>query len=193
MSGAARNISLGSLRAYERGAYRSRSIPFEAILFALMIVLLLLALVIGAGVYRTISQTRWADEQSRTGLALIANSVHITDSIDAVGVGVGPEGQSLVLTETVGDSAFETRIYLFEGAVVEEYSPAGAPYAPSKATELVASSVFEFSYADQLLSVHTSQGTEHIMLHSVRRSNVYDDTPENGTRLMSWEGGEDHD
>ncbi|MBQ9068859.1 MAG: DUF4860 domain-containing protein [Eggerthellaceae bacterium] len=163
-------LSLTRLREYEKATKKSSYAKFEILLFALIIGTLLLTLGMGVSVYRNISIQRWADEQNRTGLTLIANSVRITDSIDAVGVGAGPEGQALVLTERFDDGAYETRIYLHEGFIVEEYALAGAPYAPERATQLVESSTFTFSYANGLLTVRTDQGTQEIMLHSVRRS-----------------------
>lgn len=164
------NISLTRLREYERGHARNYFVVFEIALFALIIGMLMITLGAGVGVYRNISETRWADEQNRTGLTLIANSVHITDTIDAIGVGAGPEGQSLVLTELFSTGAYETRIYLHQGNIVEEYAVAGSPYTPERATPLVESDVFSFSYANNLLSVNTTHGTEQIMLHSVRKA-----------------------
>lgn len=166
------NISLTRLREYERGHARNYFVVFEIALFVLIIGMLMITLGAGVGVYRNISETRWADEQNRTGLTLIANSVHITDTIDAIGVGVGPEGQSLVLTELFSTGAYETRIYLYQGNIVEEYAVAGAPYTPERATPLVESDVFSFAYANNLLSVNTTHGTEEIMLHSVRKADT---------------------
>lgn len=170
MNGNAVHISLTRLREYERERKRNYFVIFEIILFVLIIGLLLFTLGAGVNVYRNISDRHWEDEQSRTGLTLIANSVHITDTIDAVGVGNGPEGQALVLTEIFTTGSYETRIYLYENNIVEEYALAGAPYAPTRATPLVESSTFSFSYAGGLLSVNTDHGVEQIMLHSVRKA-----------------------
>ena len=170
MNGNAVQVSLTRLREYERGHSRNYFVLFEIALFIIIIGLLMVTLGAGVNVYRNISDQRWADEQNRTGLTLIANSVHITDSIDAVGVGVGPEGQALVLTERFSTGAYETRIYLYQGNVVEEYAMAGTPYTPERATPLVQSNSFAFSYADNLLTVNTERGSQQIMLHSVRKT-----------------------
>ncbi|MBQ9021968.1 MAG: DUF4860 domain-containing protein [Eggerthellaceae bacterium] len=170
MNNNAVNISLTRLREYERGHSRNYFVIFEIALFIIIVGLLMFTLGSGVNVYRNISDQRWNDEQSRTGLTLIANSVHITDTIDAVGVGVGPEGQALVLTELFSTGAYETRIYLHEGNIVEEYAMAGTPYTPERATPLVESDFFDFSYSNNLLTVNSAHGSEKIMLHSVRKS-----------------------
>lgn len=178
-------ISLSSLRAYERGSSSHSYTKFELALFALLVALLMIALGVGASMYRSISEQRWADDQTRTGLALIANSVHITDTTDAIGVGAAPEGQALVLTERFADGAFETRIYLHDGNVVEEYARAGAPYTPERATQLVESNTFSFSYQGGLLSIHTDQGTQEILLHSVRHNPAPSSETEGGGQRES--------
>lgn len=170
MNSNAVNISLTRLREYERGHSRNYFVVFEIALFIMIIGLLMVTLGSGVNVYRNISDARFNDEQNRTGLTLIANSVHITDTIDAVGVGTGPEGQALVLTELFSTGAYETRIYLYQGNIVEEYAVAGTPYTPERATPLVESDTFSFTYANNLLSVNTAHGTEQIMLHSVRKA-----------------------
>ena len=170
MNGNAVQVSLTRLREYERGHSRNYFVLFEIALFVIIIGLLMVTLSAGVNVYRNISEQRWADEQNRTGLTLIANSVHITDSIDAIGVGEGPEGQALVLTEVFSTGAYETRIYLYQGNVVEEYAVAGTPYTPERATPLVQSDTFTFSYAENLLTVNTERGSQQIMLHSVRKA-----------------------
>lgn len=162
--------SLAHLRAYERGQASDSYAKFQVVLFILIIVMLLITLGVGVSVYRSISEQRWADEQNRTGLTLLANSVHITDSVDAIGVGAAPQGQALVLTERFPEGSYETRIYLHDGNIVEEYAIAGAPYDPARATPVVDSNTFSFAYAGGLLSIHTDQGTQEVMLHSVRRT-----------------------
>ena len=61
-------------------------------------------------------------DDTRLATGLIANSVRAADSVDAVGAGKGPEGRSLVLTERLDSGTFETRIYAYQGSIVEEYA-----------------------------------------------------------------------
>ena len=129
---------------------------------------LLLALLVGTSAYRAANDVRSSSDNTRLGLSLIANSIRATDGTDAVGVADGPEGLALVLTEHLGNGDYETRLYAYQGAIVEEYTRAGTAFTPEKAREIVRSSTFDFTYTDGLLTVHTDQGSTSVALRSVR-------------------------
>ena len=137
-------------------------------LFAVLALFLLGTLLVGTNAYRAVNDVRSSTDETRLGLALIANSIRMNDAVDAVGVAEGPEGLALVLTERLEGGDYETRLYAHEGAIVEEYARADAPFAPEKAREVVASERFEFAYADGLLTVSTDQGSTSVALRSVR-------------------------
>lgn len=141
---------------------------FIVALFALIVLSLLSVLIIGMGVYKNIASDRAATDDTRLGLSLITTSIHAADSIDSVGMGAGPEGNSLVLIERDGDSSYETRIYLFEGRIVEEYATEQSPYTPEKATAIVDSQTFSFGYRDGLLTIETDQGSASVYLRSMQ-------------------------
>lgn len=146
---------------------RDRSHVFTAILFALFLITLLFAITAGTNVYRSLHETADAADNARLGVNLIANTVRANDSIDSVAAGTGPEGQSLVLREHLSSGDYETRLYLYDGYVVQEYSLAGAAYTPDRATQIVESSQFSYTYANGLLSITTDQGTADVALRSV--------------------------
>lgn len=141
---------------------------FVIALFAFLIAFLLAVLVFGVNAYRAVNDTRVETNEARLGLSLVANSIRSTDVIDAVGVGTGPEGRSLVLTETLDSGVYETRLYAYQGVILQEYARADSPYAPERAREVVHSESFDFEYAGGLLTVHTDQGSTSIALRSVR-------------------------
>ena len=138
---------------------------FTVLLFALFIVALLIAIMTGTGLYRALVEVRDQADDTRLATGLIANSVRAADSVDAVGAG---EGRSLVLTERLDSGTFETRIYAYQGSIVEEYALADAAYTPEKATPVVASERFAFSYENGLLTVETDDGSVQVALRSVR-------------------------
>lgn len=140
---------------------------FTALLFAFVVFFLLVTLLTGISVYRAINDARVGNDDTRLALSLIANSVKMNDSSSAVGVGNGPEGRSLVLTEKLDTGIYETRIYAFEGKIVQEYSVASSAYDTDRAKEITESEVFDFEYNAGLLTVHTDQGSVDIALHSV--------------------------
>lgn len=141
---------------------------FTVLLFALLIVTLLIAIMAGTGLYRALVDVRAQADASRLATSLIANSVRAADAVDAVGAGQGPEGRSLVLTERLDSGTFETRIYAYQGSIVQEYALADAAYTPEKATPIVESQRFAFSYENGLLVVETDDDSVQIALRSVR-------------------------
>ena len=90
------------------------------------------------------------------------------DAADAVEEGIGPEGRALVLGEHLESGTYETRIYQYQGNIVQEYAIAGHDYAPDRAQVLAASAIFDFTYAGNLLTVTTDQGSFDVALRSAQ-------------------------
>lgn len=158
----------GANRSAEARGGKARGRAFITLLFAVIALFLLLALLAGMSAYRAVNDVRSASDDTRLGLSLIANSIRSADGIDAVGVADGPEGLALVLTERLEAGDYETRLYAYQGAVMEEYARAGTGFNPGKAREIVSSELFDFSYSDGLLTVRTDQGSTSVALRSVR-------------------------
>ncbi len=141
---------------------------FTIVLFVVFIAALLIALVVGTHVYSSLAEVRVATGDSRMSSSFLVNSIKSHDAIDEIALGQGPEGVSLVLIEALESGRYETRIYLYQGTIVEEYSLDQAPYDPSRATPLVTSEMFDVSYQNGLLTVYTQDGSAEVALHSVR-------------------------
>lgn len=140
---------------------------FTAVLFALFLLTLLMAIVAGTNVYRALYDLRADADNTRLSLNLVANTVHANDAVNSVAVGEGPEGKSLVLVERLESGTYETRIYLYSGHIVEEYSLAEASYNPERATQVAPSNTFDFSYANGLLTIQTDEGHAEVALRSL--------------------------
>lgn len=141
---------------------------FTMLLFALLVVAMLLSIIVGTTVYRSLSSIQTTSEDTRLSLGLIENSVRSSDATDSVGVGQGPEGRSLVLIEHLTSGTYETRIYLYQGEIVEEYAISGAAYTPAKATRIASSQTFSFTYKGGLLAITTDHGTVDVALRNVQ-------------------------
>lgn len=164
---------------------------FTGILFALFVVTLLMAILAGTDVYRALHRAGDAADVERLSLTLLANDVRANDQIDAVArawvtadavelevaeggaslaaAAAGEEhslfqGPALVLRETLPSGVYETRLYCYDGTIMEEYALADAPYDPEKATAIVDSSVFDFTYEDGLLTITTDAGSTSVAL-----------------------------
>ena len=141
---------------------------FITILFAVLALFMLIALLVGTNTYRAVNNVRSSSDETRLGLSLITNSIRMNDATDAVGVAEGPEGLALVLTEQLDSGNYETRLYRYQGSIVEEYARSDSAFTPQKARQIVASERFDFTYENGLLTVHTDQGSTSVALRSVR-------------------------
>ncbi len=160
--------SVVSVSALDDKNHRSRDYSriFAGLLFALFIVTLLFAIVAGTKVYSALATMHDISNESRLAVNLLENSIRAADAVGAVGEGSGPEGPALVLTERFTTGEFETRIYSYEGNIVQEYALADAPYDPAKATGIVASETFAFTFDEGVVSVETDDGTAVVALRT---------------------------
>lgn len=158
-----------SAMGHLKKAKRDHSHAFTAVLFALFSITLLLAIAAGTNVYRALWTTSQESDQARLSLNLVANTIRANDTVDGVAVGNGPEGRSLVLVENLDSGSYETRIYLYHGYIVEEYSLAEAAYTPQRATQIAASNQFSFSLEKGLFTITTDQGSTKVALRTAVR------------------------
>lgn len=172
---AARAMRTADLRALSRmgsggsgGSNFSRAADRALMLalFAVVVLALLGLLALGTNAYRTLAEDRDDAAALRQESGLLLNTVRANDTADAVEEGVGPEGPSLVLVERLDSGTFETRLYAYQGFIMEEYVVAGAEYDPASATRVAESQTFEFSYdgASGLLTLVTDAGEARIAL-----------------------------
>ncbi len=141
---------------------------FQRILLVVFFAALLLALVAGVSVYRSVSAVQEQNNAAREGVGLICNVVRANDATGSIAVGKGPEGKSLVVVERLDSGTYETRFYLHEGKIVQEYSLASSQYTPEKASEVTASNTFDFAYSNGLLAIYTDGGTSEVALRNMQ-------------------------
>lgn len=172
---AARAMRTADLRALSRmgsggsgGSNFSRAADRALMLalFAVVVLALLGLLAPGTNAYRTLAEDRDDAAALRQESGLLLNTVRANDTADAVEEGVGPEGPSLVLVERLDSGTFETRLYAYQGFIMEEYVVAGVEYDPASATRVAESQTFEFSYdgVSGLLTLVTDAGEARIAL-----------------------------
>jgi len=141
---------------------------FSVALFMVFITVVLVSLLVGTRIYSRLNRQQTMIDDARLGMNLLVNYVRATDATGSVGTGEGPEGDALVLMEHLRSGTYETRIYLYQGQVVEEYAPEGKPYAPEKAAQIMASDSFSFAYEDGLLTITTDAGTTEVALRCAK-------------------------
>ena len=69
-----------------------------------------------------------------------------------------------MLTERLESGSYETRFYLADGWLVEEYAVAGRPYGESDVTRLAVCGRFSFELADGLLTVSCDGASSRVAL-----------------------------
>lgn len=162
------NTALASAYGGATGVPRKRrgGHTFAIVMLVVFFIVMMTCLVIGVSIYRGVSDARVQSDELHMESGLLVNIVRMNDSADAVRMAEGPEGDALVLVERLESGTYETRLYLHDGAIVQEYAIAGRPLNPDNALEIVASDVFEFTYDDGLLSIMTDGGVFHAALRS---------------------------
>lgn len=135
-------------------------------LFALLLVCLLALTAAGAAVYVRIAGSAADGRSRRAALDYLCARVRAADEANAVTLADGPEGPVLVLAEPLADSGFATRIYLYDGHLVEDYAPENSALSPDTAQPLAETALFAATFDGSLLTVQTTQGAAQIYLHS---------------------------
>lgn len=126
------------------------------LLHALLITALLLLTVAGARLYSAALNARDAHAARRLALSYIQSQT-TGFSGDRVSVQPGPEGDMLVLKEADGD--YETRIFLYQGSLCADFSPAGSALNPEDGQRICALESLSLQLEDGLLRI-TAQGNE---------------------------------
>ena len=103
-----------------------------AVFFSFLLAMLLLV-ILGSSSYRDTVAGMEGNQAARAGRAYLLTKLRSGDQAGMVAVETGAAGDVLVLSERAEDEVFETRIYLANGNLVEEYLPAGEGGDPSLA------------------------------------------------------------
>lgn len=136
------------------------------VLFALFIVCLLLVLVAGVKAYSTLATADAVTKTSRFSGGMLENNVRAFDELDAVTSAQGPQGTALVLTQTTPAGAFETRLYQYNGELMQEYVAQEAPFSPELAVPVMRTKTFSFSFENNLLTIVTDEGRTYVAIRS---------------------------
>lgn len=144
---------------------------FALALFVLMLGCILALAAMGGSLYGSLVENRRSNDARRASLSYVSAQLRAADESGAVSVRKGPEGDALVLAEPLSGSGYETRIYLYNGNLMEEYSEAGSALSPKKAQSIAKTARFSAKIAPagqmgNLISVTTGEGTVKVYLHS---------------------------
>ena len=120
---------------------------------ALYLVLLGTVLVlagVGGRLYGVLSDSRAANDARRASLTYVAARLRAADAAGAVRV--------------------ESRLYLYNGALVEEYAAANTDYRPAAAEKVADTRTFTVVQDGARYIITTDDGEVHVTLHSAGRA-----------------------
>ena len=100
------------------------------LLFAIFAVCVLSLLLISAGSYQHLTERDQASYGQRTTAQYLTTRVRQTDAAGAVSARVFDGMDTLVLTEKIDGTQYETRIYCFDGYIRELFTEAGHTCTP---------------------------------------------------------------
>lgn len=153
-------------KARGRSDARPSSRLLSVALMAVFFVALMGGLAAGALMYRSVVEAQTLANELHLQAGLIANVIRSNDFAGAVSEGEGPEGPAIVLERQTSRGTYETRIYHYQGNVMQEFAVAGRPFDPLGATTLLASDEFSFTIGDGLVTFTTDDGTFSVALRA---------------------------
>lgn len=149
-------------RQERRGGAQLMSVALMAVFF----VALMGSLAAGATMYRSAVEAQEEANDLHLQSGLITNVVRYNDVAAALREADGPEGPALVLSRTLASGTYETRIYHYQGQVLQEFAAAGRPFDPKGATPLMQTEEFSFEVHDGLLTFTTDRGSFDVALRA---------------------------
>lgn len=151
---------------YKRRGKRLDSAPFSLALFVLMLGCVLALAIFGAQVYRALTENQSRNNALRASLSYVAARLRAADQAGAVSVEAGPQGDALVLADAGEDTGYETRIYVYDGRLMEEYAARESAYDPAGAQAVARTDTFTVTVDGGLVTVNTDQGRVCVYLHT---------------------------
>lgn len=130
------------------------------LVFVLFALCLLLVLLTGAGVYRELVRRGEEGFARRTAVQYIATRVRQTGTVTVQDFG---GCQALVFPEAGEEETYLTRVYRYEGWLMELYCAEGADLSPEDGEQLLETEPLRFSLENGLLTV--SGGGQTLYLH----------------------------
>ena len=137
---------------------------FAILLMAVFFLALMGGLAAGASMYRSATDGQAKANRLHLESGLITNVIRYNDFARAVRQVAGPEGPALVLERTLSSGTYETRIYQYQGTVVQEFQAAGRPFDPAGATPLLKTNTFSFAINGNLITFTTDYGSFDVAL-----------------------------
>lgn len=164
------------LSARRRCVTSDRARPFTLALFAVFMLAMLFALLLGTQVYRSLDDQRVETDARRLAYGTLANAVKANDAFGAVSVEHGASGDILSMVQRGASGDFVTRLFVEDGELMQSYAGAEAPSDSAVAHALFPTDTFAVAYEDGLLVLRTDPVTVSVALECAQPSLEGDST-----------------
>lgn len=137
-------------------------------LFTVFAIAVLLVLLGGAGAYARLSENSRAGYDSRTAMQYVTTKIHQAPTTAAVSIARFGDSDALVITEKLPDADYSTRIYCYDGWLMELFAVAGDGFAPEDGERLLPmdSLALETLHTLTVITLTDSQGrTQQLKLY----------------------------
>ncbi len=137
---------------------RSAATVAALLIFAVFALGILSALLSGAGVYRRLTERSEHAYDSRTCIQYLATRVRQAPQ-GQVSVGSFGEVQALYFAETIGDEEYVTRVYCYDGWLMELFCAADGSFYPDAGEKILPLEAMTVELEDGLLTLTVTEET----------------------------------
>lgn len=147
---------------------RSLSALAALLTFALFAIGILSVLLGGANVYRQLNQRDQKSYDRRTCAQYIATKLRQAPAPEAVAIAPFGDGDALLITETIKEDTYLTRVYCHNGWLMELFTISDGEFAPEDGEKILPLQELSLSLDGSLISVSltdTDGLSQHLKLH----------------------------
>ena len=144
---------------------------FVLLIFCLFAMSVLITLMLGAGVYKHMTDISGEGYDERTCLSYIWTKIKNSDQIGKISVGDFDGTPALRLSEVYGDTTYETRIYLYDGWVYELFCEESLDAHPSDGVPIIKTDSLSFEQLDDGL-IRASAGSGNVLLYPRSKAGI---------------------
>lgn len=128
------------------------------LLFGVFAVCVLMVLLTGADTYHRLNQRDQLAYDSRTAAQYITTKVRQADRLDCISVERFGSGDALALTDHIGGELYVTRVYTYNGYLMELFSAQGDEMSPEDGEQLMPLEGLAASMIGRQLEVTCGEG-----------------------------------
>lgn len=156
--------------AHRQALASDRARPFTLALLAIFMLAMLLALLLGTQVYRSLDDRRAETDARRLAYGTLVNAVKANDALDAVSVEHAGASDTLSMVQRTASGDFVTRLFVEDGELMQSYAAVETPSDSIVAHGLFSTDTFVVSYERGLLVLKTDPVTVSVALECVQPS-----------------------